>query len=117
MNEKLLKLSYLIKSYNLQASYDIARLAGRYDDKLLSMKEEIQPAYKYVMYLFLMRGLDESTFYHMKRKYTNTSLEVQEECRKELDKMINEDAINSDFSSAEIRRTFLSKMKSYNFKD
>ena len=107
-------LSKALKAIEPDASEKIERIAGRYDKTPNSTPPALQPAYKYIMYLRLMKGLDDTTFHHMKRKYMNTSPDIQRECREELDKVINRDALNGAPSSAEIRREFeerLSKVR------
>lgn len=110
MMEELDKLAEALRVINSDASTQIERLAGRYADVPVSTPVVMQHAYKYIMYLRLMKGLDNATFHHMKRKYLNTSPDIQEECFQELNKLIHQDAINGEPSSAEIRRTFAEKL-------
>jgi hypothetical protein len=114
MNYFLLKLSDLIKNYDQQAYIDIINLAGRYDKVPFAGQPTSQHAFKYIMYLKLMHGLDDASFHSMKRKYLDTGLHIQEECRNELNKLISADAIKTGISSAEITKRFydlLSKSK------
>jgi len=111
MEKELNVLSDYLKSFDSDISDRIKSIAGRYDDVPISMPDILQPAYKYIMYLRLMKGLEDPTFYAMKRKYMNSSPGIQEECRNELDKIINRDALNGRPSSAEIRREFERRLK------
>lgn len=111
MIDKLNKLAEALESLDPTASSSIKALAGRYDKVPVSTPPLMQHAYKYIMYLRLMKGIDDESFHAMKRKYMGTSPGIQEECRQELDKIINEDAINGIPSSAEIRRTFEERLK------
>ena len=111
MKEELKRLTKALKAIEPEVSGRIQVLAGRYDKAPVKTPPEMQPAYKYIMYLKLMKGLDDPTFHHMKRKYLNTSPDIQQECREELDKIINRDSLESEFSSAEIRRSFEEKLK------
>ena len=51
----------------------------------------------------------------MKRKYLNTGTSIQLECQKELDKIINQDAMKFKRSSAEIRKDFEEKLRRANY--
>ena len=113
MIEELNKLAEELRSVDRKAYEAIKRLAGRYDKVPVATPIGLQPAYKYIMYLKLMRGLDDASFHAIKRKYINTSLDIQEECRQELDKIVGQDAINSGLSSSEIRREFEEKLKTF----
>jgi len=110
MLTELNKLATLLKESEPDISKQIEALAGRYDKMPISTPEKLQHAYKYIMYLKLMKNLDDPTFYHMKRKYLNTAPNIQEECKRELDKLISQDALKTGISSAEIRRVFYSKL-------
>lgn len=111
MLNQLYKLSELIQELDSESAEEIISLAGRYDKAPIPMPIKLQPAFKYIMYLKLMRGLDDRTFHYMKRKYIGTSTNIQEECRRELDKIISQDALKTKYSSAEIRRTFEQKLR------
>lgn len=112
MRNWLYQLADQIKNIDSQASQQILVLAGRYDKSLSPIPATLQPAFKYIMYLKFFRGLDESSFHHMKRKYMDTSQDIQEECRAELDKLISEDALKYGVSSAVIRQQLEEKIKS-----
>jgi hypothetical protein len=112
MINKLNKLAEALKVMDPSASDKIRRIAGRYDKVPVSTPPIMQHAYKYIMYLRLMKGIDDESFHAMKRKYMDCSPGIQEECRQELSKIINQDAIAGIPSSAEIRRTFEERLKS-----
>jgi len=113
MKTKLEKLAALLKNIDSDASNKILSLSARYEKSPMPMPAKTQPAFKYIMYLKLMRGLEDSQFHYMKRKYLDTSLDIQQECQRELDKMVSEDALSTGYSSAEIRRSFLKKLSKY----
>lgn len=113
MKEKLKTLSNALRHIDPEKSLEIIRIAGRYDKASVKTPDAMQPAYKYIMYLRLMKGLDDETFHHMKRKYLDTSIDIQQECLQELNKIINQDALNGKLSSSEIRRSFYKKLKEY----
>ena len=112
MIKELNKLAKALELIEPKASDKIRALAGRYDKMPIATPPRMQHAYKYIMYLKLMKGLDDSSFHAMKRKYMNTSPTIQEECRQELNKIISQDALNGIPSSSEIRRTFQERLNS-----
>lgn len=117
MNDKLLKLANLLEEVNLDAANKIYKLAGRHD-KVLSMSIKMQPAYKYIMYLKLMHksdneDRDDKTFHTMKRRYIDTSTEVQQECQEELDKLIMQDSAQQKIPSSTVRRNFNLKLEEF----
>lgn len=113
MKEILFKLAQKLETIDLNSSQIIYKLAGRYDKVPIPNPPELQPAFKYIMYLKLMKGLDDTSFHHMKRKYLNTSPDIQEECTQELNKLINQDALKFQISSAEIRKDFEARLKNH----
>ena len=113
MIKELNKLAKALEELEPSASEKIKSLAGRYDKVPVATPPRMQHAYKYIMYLKLMKGLDDASFHSMKRKYMDTSPSIQEECRQELNKIISQDALNGTPSSAEIRRTFEERLKSF----
>lgn len=112
MNTILYTLARHLSEIDSSTANEILALAGRYDKMNASGPPEIQPAFKYIMYLKLMHNLEDSAFHHMKRKYLNTSTEIQQECQTELDKIIAKDALRLGASSAVIRQEFEQKLKS-----
>lgn len=117
MKDKLLKLAKQLESVSLDAASKIYKLAGRHD-KVLSMPIKIQPAYKYIMYLKLMHKSDneerdDRTFHTMKRRYIDTSTELQQECQEELDKLIMEDAAKQKIPSSTVIRNFNLLLKEF----
>ncbi len=117
MNTILKKLAKDIRKSNPEISDRILVLAGRYDKSRVSTPPEIQHSFKYIMYLKLIRGLDDETFHSMKRKYLNTSPQIQEEARQELDKLVREDALASNFTSSEIMRRFNESLWRVNWRE
>lgn len=115
MRNHLLKLADSLQTIEPEIAETIRALAGRYDKAPLPMPYRLQPAFKYIMYLKLIHNLDDMTFHHMKRKYLNTSTDIQLECQKELDKIINQDAMKFKRSSAEIRKDFEEKLRRANY--
>lgn len=111
MDQELKKLSELLLPLDLEAAEAIQKLSGRYTKNNFNTPIQLQPAFKYIMYLKLMRGIDDATFHYMKRKYMDTSPEVQRECQEELDKVISRDALSQRISSATIRQNFYNKLK------
>jgi hypothetical protein len=114
MKQKLKKLAEFISTIDSDLGDQINALAGRYDKSEITVPFSLQPAYDYIMYLKLMRGLNTSAFHHMKRKYLDTSNDVQDECKKELEKMIMEDAVKFKIPSSEIRKNFKERVKKFN---
>jgi len=110
MKDILDNLSKHLASFDAKASHFVCKLAARYEKSDVYTPKELQPAYKYIMYLKIMKGLDDETFHHMKRKYMDTSSKLQAEFTKELDKIISNDALNGEASSAEIRKEFLERL-------
>lgn len=115
MRNQLLKLADQLQIVEPEIAKTIRALAGRYEKVPRPMPYRIQPAFKYIMYLKLMHNLDETTFHHMKRKYLNTSTDIQQECQRELDKIISQDALKFKRSSAEIRRDFEDRLRRANY--
>lgn len=111
--EELFKLAEIMKAVDPEAAEKIQLLAGRYDKFPNLTPIELQPAYKYIMYLKLIRGLDNSSFHYMKRKYLNTSKDIQTECQNELNKIISEDALKSKLPSSTIWEIFREKLKHF----
>lgn len=111
----LLKLAEQLETKEPEIAESIRVLAGRYTKIPLPMPYRLQPAFKYIMYLKLMHNLDNATFHHMKRKYLNTSTDIQLECQKELDKIINQDALKFKRSSSQLRRDFEEKLRRANY--
>ena len=60
-----------------------------------------------------MRGLDDATFHKMKRRYMDTSSHLQDECYKELNKIILEDALAQKIPSSTVRINFINKLKTF----
>lgn len=112
MNHLLIALAKNLNNYDLEASLQVAKLAGRYDKAPINNPIIMQPAFKYIMYLKLMRGIPNAIFHQMKRKYLNTSIEVQEECRKELDELVHQDSLKYGISSTEILKDFDNRLNS-----
>jgi hypothetical protein len=113
MKDKLKKLAQEIKQWDLERCYQIEKLAGRYDKAISPPPEGLQHCIKYIIYLKLMRNLDDASFHALKRKYRDTKTEIQLECQKELDKLILEDAIKQKIPSSTIRREFQDRFEKY----
>lgn len=107
MNHKLRKLAEYLSSIDEESANAIYKLAGRHDKIVAPLPLKLQPAYKYIMYLKCMRNLDDETFHKMKRRYVDTSRHLQEECQKELDKIIFDDARHQKIPSSTVRKNFL----------
>ena len=82
MKEEIDILAEALRTIEPEASEQINKLAGRYDKAPVFTPPALQPAYKYIMYLRLMKGLDDDTLHSMTRKYINSSIGIQEESRK-----------------------------------
>lgn len=114
MKSKLLKLAKTLESY--AESLDIISLAARYD-KTNTTSVKTQNAYKYIMYLKLIRNVDDRSFHSAKRRYLNTSNNIQSECLSELDKMFLDDAKKMKISVASLRNIFRQKLKKFEYSD
>lgn len=114
MESKLIKLANALAELNLDAANTIYKLAGkrrksnnkRHEKNKIKYPIKSQPAYKYIMYFKLMRGVDDDIFHRMKRQYLDTPNSLQKECLAEFDKLILEDAISQKIPSSTIRKNF-----------
>jgi hypothetical protein len=113
MNKKLEKLADLLASIDVEAANTIYKLAGRHDKVIIKSPIKLQPAYKYIMYLKLMHGFNDAIFHRMKRKYLDTSRDLQEECFEELNKIILRDALTQKIPSSTIRIDFMKRLSDF----
>ena len=117
MNTKLQKLAEYLSSIDCQAADKVYKLAGRHDKNDIKSPIKSQPAYKYIMYMKLMRNVSDDIFHKMKRKYLDTSQNLQRECLEELDKMVMEDALAKKIPSSTIRQNFYKLLSEFEVKD
>lgn len=106
MKQKLRKLASSISQLDSNAADHIYKLSARYDKSSSSLPIKLQPAFKYIMYLKLFRNVDDETFHKMKRRYIDTDSQVQNECEKELDKLVSEDAAAQQIPTSTVRLNF-----------
>jgi hypothetical protein len=113
MKHKLKQLADYLSNIDLESANAIYKLAGRHDKIVAPLPLKLQPAYKYIMYLKCMRNLDDETFHRMKRRYVDTSRDLQDECQKELDKVIYYDARQQNIPSSTVRVSFLDALSKF----
>lgn len=117
MNEKLQKLADYLSSIDVDAAAAVYKLAGRHDKNKIKSPIKSQPAYKYIMYMKLIRNVPDDVFHKMKRQYLDTSQAIQSECQEELDKIVLEDALSQKIPSSTIRQNFYKLLSEFEVKD
>ncbi len=115
MEQQLLKLAIWLDKLDHESSLSIKKLAARYDKKPMSTPPQSQSAFKYLMYLKLMRGLDDKSFHYFKRKYMNTSDDIQKECEEEFKKVLLQDTLRYKMLSSDLIKIFYERLHSVNW--
>jgi 2-phosphoglycerate kinase len=114
MESKLIKLAEALTEVDFSAADTVYKLAGkrrksnhkRHEKNKIKYPIKSQPAYKYIMYFKLMRGVDDDIFHRMKRQYLDTHDSLQKECLEEFNKLVLEDALAQKIPSSTIRKNF-----------